>query len=69
MTFKEKYFVFKEKDISDKPVTMTVPQIYPDDIYVSSPQKMPFVVNAFIGGLSIVGLYIVYRFIEKSQKK
>lgn len=71
LSFSEKptteYVVFKEK--KEESPFITVNQKYPEKIYVSRPTKMPLVFQTFFGGISIVGLYIIYRFIEKNTKK
>jgi hypothetical protein len=66
---KEEYIVFKEEHISKKPEMMVLPQTYPEEIYVATKRELPFVVKLFVGGLSVVGLYMVYRFIERAKRK
>ena len=54
-----------------RPPFLVVPQQYPDDIYVDVPgdkQKIPFALQLYIGGLSVVGLFIVYRMLQKSSR-
>lgn len=65
----EEYIVFKEDNIQKNPQMFIVPQNYPEDIYVKTKKELPFIVKLFAGGLSIVGLYMVYRLMEKSRKK
>ena len=53
------------------PHFLAVPQQYPDDIYVDIPggkKTIPFTLQLYIGGLSIVGLFIVYRMLQKSSR-
>ena len=57
----EEYVVFKEDVFEKKPITLVVPQNYPKSLYVNTTQELPFVMKAFVGGLSIVGLYFVYK--------
>lgn len=67
----EEYVVYKEKDHKKGPHIITVPQHHPEEIYVDVPlekQKIPFSIQLYIGGLSIIGLYIVYRLIKKASK-
>jgi hypothetical protein len=67
----EEYVVYKEKDIDVSPHVITVPQHHPKQIYVDVPgvkQKIPFSIQLYIGGLSVIGLYIVYRLIKIASK-
>ena len=50
---------------------LKLPQPPPDrpPIYVSSKKKMPVVAQVFFGGVSIIGLYIVYRLLDDSNRK
>jgi len=62
-------YLFYKKN--DGPHIIEVTQRYPDDIFVDVPgekQKIPFVLRLYIGGLSVVGLYIVYRMLQKSAR-
>lgn len=34
-------------------------------VYTNVPKEMPPIVTLFIGGVSVIGLYMVFRFIEK----
>ena len=36
-------------------------------LYVSSNKKMPMIAQVFFGGVSLIGLYIIYRLLEKSK--
>jgi len=38
-------------------------------LYVSSKKELPLVAQVFFGGVSLIGLYIVYRLLEKSNNK
>jgi type IV secretory pathway VirB6-like protein len=66
----EEYLVYKDDlDTTDGPHMMTVPQNYPEEIFVSKGQEpMPIVMKMFVGGLSLVGLYIVYQFMDRHRK-
>ena len=67
----EEYVVYKEDHVKGVPHIITVPQNHPKEIYVDIPrekQKIPFSIQLYIGGLSIIGLYIVYRLIKKASK-
>ena len=69
---KEDYYVYKESDDKSGPHILTINQQYPNDIYVIVPkaeQKIPFAIQLYIGGLSVIGLYIVYRLIKKASKE
>lgn len=68
LTNNEEYFFYKK---GDGPHIVEVTQQYPDDVYVDVPgekQKIPFVLKLYIGGLSVIGLYIVYRMLQKSSR-
>ena len=67
----EEYVVYREKDDKSGPHTITVPQYHPEEIYVDVPlekKRIPFSIQLYIGGLSVIGLYIVYRLIKKASK-
>jgi hypothetical protein len=64
----EEYLFYKQ---SAGPHILEVSQQYPEDVYVDVPgekQKIPFILKVYIGGLSVVGLYIVYRMLQKSSR-
>lgn len=63
----EEYVVFKEDHFEKKPTTIVVPQYYPKSLYVNTTQEPPFVIKAFVGGLSIVGLYFVYKMMNTKK--
>lgn len=65
----EEYVVFKENMYTKHPQMMVVPQQHPSSIYVSTKEEMPTTTKMFVGGLSIVGLYFVYKFLDGSLKK
>lgn len=52
------------------PSVLKLPHV-PDQppIYVSSKKQLPVVAQVFFGGISLVGLYIVYRLLEDSNRK
>lgn len=63
-TSNEEYVVYKDDPMSkETPDMMVIPQNYPDDIYVSRPNSMSMSIKLFIGGLSAIGLYGIYRFL------
>lgn len=67
----EEYVVYKEKDDKSGPHIITVPQYHPEEIYVDVPlekKRIPFSIQLYIGGLSVIGLYIVYRLIKKASR-
>jgi hypothetical protein len=63
----EEYVVFKEDAFEKNPITLVVPQNYPKSLYVNTTQELPFVMKAFVGGLSIVGLYFVYKMMNTKK--
>lgn len=65
-TDKNEYGIYRENN-DGQPIFLKIPQQYPDPIYVSVKPKLPFVAQLFLGSLSFIGLYIVYKFID--QKK
>lgn len=38
-------------------------------LYVTTKKQLPIVANLFFGGVSLIGLYIVYRLIDHSNRK
>jgi hypothetical protein len=67
----EEYVVYKDTDFATSPSIITVPQYHPKEIYVDVPgenKKIPFSIQLYIGGLSVIGLYIVYRLIKRASK-
>lgn len=66
-TPKEEYIVFKEDLLTKHPQMLVVPQNHPSSLYVSTKQELPTVTKLFVGGLSIVGLYVVYRFLDAKR--
>jgi hypothetical protein len=63
------FMAYKEDPLDKSPQMMVLPQNYPQDIYVASTKDpMPLVMKLFVGGMSAVGLYIVYRFMELDKK-
>lgn len=67
----EEFLFYKETD-KNGPHVLVVPQNYPSEIYVDNnihnKKKMPFTITVYIGGLSVIGLYIVYRMLQKSSR-
>lgn len=44
----------------------TLPRITNEDVNtVNKPPKVPFLTNIYIGSLTVVGLFILFRFIQK----
>ena len=43
----------------------TLPRITKEDVNTVKPTKLPFLTNMYIGSLSVVGLFILFRFIQK----
>lgn len=41
----------------------------PPPLYISSKKQFPIIAQVFFGGISLVGLYIVYRLLEKADSK
>ena len=66
-TPKEEYIVFKEDLFTKHPQMLIVPQNHPSSLYVSTKQELPMVTKLFVGGLSMVGLYVVYRFLDAKR--
>ena len=70
---KEEFSFYKDSDIHRKKGSrfMVVPQKHPADIYVDVPgekQKIPLTLRLYIGGLSVIGIYIIYRMLQKSSR-
>jgi len=38
-------------------------------VYVSSKKQLPVVAQVFFGGASLIGLYIVYRLLDDSNRR
>jgi hypothetical protein len=67
----EGFSFYKDKAEQSGPLFYVVPQHHPKEIFVDVPghqQKIPFVLKLYIGGLSVIGLYIVYRMLQKSSR-
>jgi hypothetical protein len=48
-----------------------IPQQHPKEIFVDVPghqQKIPLVLKIYIGGLSVIGLFIVFRMLQKASR-
>jgi hypothetical protein len=67
----EDYYYLRENKSEQYPHIMNVEQTHPTDIYADDTHegKMPLGVQLYIGGLSILGLYMVYKIIRKSSSK
>lgn len=46
--------------VKDKQTYKTNPVIYKDS-------KLPFITNIYVASLTVVGLFIVFRFVQKSR--
>lgn len=69
-TSNEEYVVYKDDPMSkETPDMMVIPQNYPDDIYVSRPNSMSMPMKLFIGGLSAIGLYGIYRYLGLDKRR
>ena len=69
-TSQEEYVVYKDDSMSkETPDMMVIPQYYPEDIYVSKPMSMPLSMKMFIAGLSVIGLYGVYRYLDLDKPR
>ena len=67
-TPEEEYKLFKQ-DLHDvNPKMIILPQNYTNDVYVEKKIDMPIVLKMFIGGISIVGLALVYKMIQSSKR-
>lgn len=63
----EEYKLFKQ-DLHDvNPKMIVLPQNYTNDVYIEKKIDMPIVLKMFIGGISIVGLALVYKMIQSSK--
>lgn len=60
-TPEEEYKLFKEDLQEQNPNMMILPQKYNNDVYIEKKINMPIVLKMFLGGLSVVGLYMVYK--------
>lgn len=60
-TPEEEYKLFKE-DLQEQTQKMVIlPQTYSNDVYIEKKVNLPVVLKMFIGGISVVGLYMVYK--------
>ena len=67
----EGFSFYKDTAEQSGPLFYVVPQQHPKEIFVDVPghqQKIPLVLKLYIGGLSVIGLYIVYRMLQKSSR-
>lgn len=67
----EDYYYLRENKSEQDPHIMNVEQSHPTDIYADDTHKgkMSLGVQLYIGGLSVLGLYMVYKIIRKSSSK
>ena len=50
----------EEKPFSEKKIGKPAPALYKDC-------KLPLLTNAYVASLTVVGLFIVFRFVQKSR--
>ena len=60
-TPEEEYKLFKEDLYNENPKIMVLPQNYTNDVYIQRKLEMPIVLKMFVGGISVVGLYMIYK--------
>lgn len=68
---KEEYEYLREDPSKLGPHIDHLQQTHPTDLYGDSTYKgkMPLSVQIYLGGLSVIGLYAVYRMLRKSSTK
>ena len=68
---KEEYEYLREDPSKLGPHVDHLQQTHPTDLYGDSTYKgkMPLSVQIYLGGLSVIGLYAVYRMLRKSSTK
>ena len=68
---KEEYEYLREDPSKMGPHVDHLQQTHPTDLYDDSTYKgkMPLSVQIYLGGLSVIGLYAVYRMLRKSSTK
>ena len=68
---KEEYEYLREDPSKLGPHVDYLQQTHPTDLYGDSTYKgkMPLSVQIYLGGLSVIGLYAVYRMLRKSSTK
>lgn len=68
---KEDYEYLREDPSKLGPHIDHLQQTHPTDLYGDSTYKgkMPLSVQIYLGGLSVIGLYAVYRMLRKSSTK
>ena len=68
---KEEYEYLREDPSKLGPHVDHLQQTHPTDLYGDSTYKgkMPLSVRIYLGGLSVIGLYAVYRMLRKSSTK
>ena len=67
-TPEEEYKLFKQDLYDENPKMVVLPQNYTNDVYVEKKIDMPIVLKMFIGGISVVGLALVYKMIQSSKR-
>ena len=67
----EGFSFYKDSAEQDGPLFYVVPQQHPGDIFVDVPghkRRIPLCLKLYIGGLSVIGLFIVYRMLQKASR-
>lgn len=64
------YQIYKDDhpDSETKPFLKLPSQPDSPPLFVTTKKQLPLVAHVFLGGISLVGLYIVYRLLEKSSR-
>jgi hypothetical protein len=67
----EGFSFYKDTAEQTGPLLYELSQQRPKEIFVGvhgNLQKMPLVLKVYIGGLSVIGLFIVYRMLQKASR-
>ena len=68
-TPEQEYILFKEDLHLKQPQMMVIPQTYSQEFYIEeNKMKMPIIVNLFLGGMSMIGIYMIFRLTNITRK-
>ena len=68
---KEDYYFLRENKSDQSPHISKITQTYPTDIYADDTfkGKLPFKIQLYLGSLSVIGLYAIFRLLRDKGKQ
>ena len=68
---KEEYYFLRENKSEQSPHISKITQTYPTDIYADDTfkGKLPFKIQLYLGSLSVIGLYAIFRLLRDKGKQ